>query len=68
MRGSLNLKDASSQSAAALRQAVTSKGGTTEAGLSILMNPDSGLFPLLNATVQAAYRRAGGIGEQGSGN
>jgi hypothetical protein len=61
MRGSLNLKDASPQSAAALRQAVTSKGGTTEAGLSILMNPDSGLFPLLNATVQAAYRRAGGI-------
>ena len=68
MRGSLNLKDASPQSAAALRQAVTSKGGTTEAGLSILMHPDSGLFPLLNATVQAAYRRAGGMGEQGSGN
>jgi len=61
MRGSLNLKDASPQSAAALRQAVTSKGGTTEAGLSILMNPDSGLFPLLNATVQAAYRRGGEI-------
>ncbi|MFM7630875.1 MAG: pyrroline-5-carboxylate reductase family protein [Alphaproteobacteria bacterium] len=61
MQGSLSLKDASPQSAAALREAVTSKGGTTEAGLSILMHPQNGLFPLLKATVQAAYQRAGGI-------
>lgn len=61
VQGSLSLKAATPQSPAALREAVTSKGGTTEAGLSILMHPHSGLFPLLKATVQAAYQRAGEI-------
>ena len=44
-------------SAATLRQNVTSPGGTTAAGLQILM-ADSGLEPLIAGTVRAARRRA----------
>ena len=41
-----------------LRQNVTSPGGTTAAGLQILM-ADKGLDPLIKATVRAARKRAG---------
>ena len=44
-------------SAATLRQNVTSPGGTTAAGLHILM-ADNGLEPLVAGTVRAARRRA----------
>ena len=44
-------------SAATLRQNVTSPGGTTAAGLQILM-ADNGLEPLIAGTVRAARRRA----------
>jgi pyrroline-5-carboxylate reductase len=44
-------------SAATLRQNVTSPGGTTAAGLHILM-ADMGLEPLIAGTVRAARRRA----------
>nr|WP_282098844.1 pyrroline-5-carboxylate reductase dimerization domain-containing protein [Qipengyuania sphaerica] len=40
-----------------LRNSVTSKGGTTAAGLDAL-NGDSGLSDRLHATLQAAYDRA----------
>lgn len=40
-----------------LRNSVTSKNGTTAAGLGAL-NGDSGLDRLFGATVEAAYRRA----------
>lgn len=40
-----------------LRNSVTSKGGTTAAGLNAL-NGDNGLSDLLHATLQAAYDRA----------
>ncbi len=43
---------------AALREAVTSPGGTTAAALDVLRAPD-GLSPLLTAAVAAAKRRAG---------
>ena len=40
-----------------LRNSVTSKNGTTEAGLKALMS-DSTLETLIKSTVQAAYQRA----------
>lgn len=41
-----------------LRQEVTSKGGTTEAALHVLMAADNGLQPLINRAVDAAHLRA----------
>jgi pyrroline-5-carboxylate reductase len=48
---------------AALRDNVTSPGGTTEAGLKVLLDPTHGLKPLLRKTVNAARQR----GEELSG-
>jgi len=45
------------QTPAALRQSVTSKGGTTAAALDVLMH-DEGLKPLLEKAVLAAKKRA----------
>ncbi len=47
----------SEQSAEALRNSVTSKNGTTEAGLKALTE-DSKLEELFESTVKAAYQRA----------
>lgn len=44
--------------AATLRQNVTSPGGTTEAGLNILMNDENSLTSLLKRTVKAAADRS----------
>ncbi|GJD35638.1 pyrroline-5-carboxylate reductase [Methylobacterium aerolatum] len=52
------LLDADPAEAAALRQAVTSPGGTTAAALAVLMAED-GLPALMNRAVAAAKRRAG---------
>ncbi|MBU2960971.1 pyrroline-5-carboxylate reductase [Citreicella sp. C3M06] len=41
-----------------LRRNVTSPNGTTQAGLEVLMNDDSGLPPLVRATVAAAANRS----------
>ena len=41
-----------------LRQNVTSSGGTTEAGLEILTSKKTGLFDLLNSTINIAKQRA----------
>ncbi|RVT85872.1 pyrroline-5-carboxylate reductase [Rhodobacteraceae bacterium CCMM004] len=43
---------------AQLRRDVTSPNGTTQAGLEVLMDPDSGLPPLMRRTVAAAAARA----------
>lgn len=43
---------------AALRESVTSPGGTTAAALDVLMSGD-GLAPLIGRAVRAAHRRAG---------
>ncbi|MEN3791914.1 pyrroline-5-carboxylate reductase [Fulvimarina sp. MAC3] len=43
---------------AKLRKNVTSPNGTTEAGLSVLMNEETGLPPLIEKTVKAARDRA----------
>ena len=47
---------------AELREAVTSKGGTTAAGLAVLMDPASGLRPLVARTVAAATARGRELG------
>jgi pyrroline-5-carboxylate reductase len=41
-----------------LRVNVTSPNGTTQAGLEVLMNPETGLPPLVEATVKAAADRS----------
>ncbi|CAM3040683.1 pyrroline-5-carboxylate reductase [Paracoccus aminovorans] len=48
---------------ARLREAVTSPGGTTAAGLRALMDPDSGLPPLMRRTIAAAAARGRELGK-----
>lgn len=55
------LLEAGDHSPAALRQAVTSPGGTTEAALNLLLAND-GLKPLIARAVHAARRRAEELG------
>ena len=45
-----------------LRENVTSPGGTTAAGLAILMDPETGLSPLMVRTVAAATERGRELG------
>jgi len=52
------LAEASSESAEQLRINVTSPNGTTQAGLEVLMDPMSGLMPLIDKTVNAATKRS----------
>jgi len=47
---------------AKLREAVTSPGGTTAAGLAHLMDPQTGLGPLIRRTVAAAAERGRELG------
>jgi pyrroline-5-carboxylate reductase len=49
--------------AGALRQAVTSKGGTTAEALKPLMDPQTGLFPLLGKASRASRDRSVELGE-----
>lgn len=57
MGGSIELAMTSEQSVETLRNSVTSKNGTTAAGLTALMQ-DSTLESLVQSTVTAAYERA----------
>jgi pyrroline-5-carboxylate reductase len=57
LTGSGALLAASTEAPAALRQAVTSPGGTTQAALEVLMAED-GLAPLMRRAVAAALARA----------
>jgi pyrroline-5-carboxylate reductase len=57
------LLEADSCSAAELRRAVTSPGGTTEAALKILDGDEKALRKLMKAAVEAAARRAGELTE-----
>ncbi len=52
-----------SESAAQLRMNVTSPGGTTAAGLAVLMDPDTGFPPLLRRAVKAAADRGRELGK-----
>ena len=56
--GSARLLESSNIDPKNLRQNVTSPGGTTEAGLKILASKKTGLFNLLNSTVNSAKQRA----------
>lgn len=56
--GSGALLDQSSESADALRRAVTSPGGTTQAALNVLMDEAGGMGPLMRAAVEAAAKRS----------
>ena len=51
------LAEAAEETPAQLRVNVTSPKGTTEAGLRHLMDPDTGLPPLMRRTVAAAAAR-----------
>lgn len=53
----------SGEAPAALREAVTSPGGTTLAGLTVLMDRDTGLPPLIRKTVAAAAARSRELGQ-----
>ncbi|MCI4646367.1 MAG: hypothetical protein MRY64_16420 [Hyphomonadaceae bacterium] len=57
MAGAIDMAATSPNSLADLRNAVTSKAGTTEAGLNAL-NGSGALSTLLEATTRAAYERA----------
>lgn len=59
--GSGALLAASAETPAALREAVTSPGGTTRAALDVLMAAD-GLMPLMRRAVEAAFARARELG------
>ena len=52
----------SDEPAAILRENVTSKGGTTAAALSVLMD-DKGLAPLLDEAMRQAYLRSQALGK-----
>lgn len=60
--GAAALLKASEDSPAALRQAVTSPGGTTEAALKVLMG-EAGLTPLMRKAAEAALARAKELGK-----
>ncbi len=51
------LAEAAEEDPATLRQNVTSPGGTTEAALKVLMDPETGFPPLLRRAVAAAAAR-----------
>lgn len=61
--GGAELLKQSSDTPETLRQNVTSPGGTTAAGLNILLEPNSGLFPLIEHTVSAAQKRSSELGK-----
>jgi pyrroline-5-carboxylate reductase len=52
------LAQAADEPPAQLRINVTSPNGTTQAGLEVLMDPSTGLAPLIGQTVAAAVRRS----------
>lgn len=57
MRGTLAMAEEAGEPLEALRNSVTSKGGTTAAGLEAL-NGDGDFTRLIRATLDSAYRRA----------
>lgn len=59
------LAQAADEPVKTLRNNVTSPGGTTAAGLSELMNPETGLPPLIRDTVKAATARSVALGRDG---
>ena len=56
--GSSDIMKASNESLAHLRENVTSKGGTTEAALEVLMSPDKEFFNIFRRAVNKAYKKS----------
>lgn len=52
------MAESAAETPAELRRNVTSPNGTTQAGLEVLMHPETGLPPLVAATVAAATHRS----------
>ena len=48
----------STESLANLREKVTSKGGTTEAALEVLMNPDREFYNIFKQALKKAYKKS----------
>ena len=63
--GSSRLLEASKIDAEKLKKNVTSPGGTTEAGLEILESMETGLYSLLNSTIENAKKRALALNKSG---
>ncbi|NCU20434.1 pyrroline-5-carboxylate reductase, partial [Candidatus Falkowbacteria bacterium] len=57
------LAEVADEPPAKLRENVTSPGGTTQAGLTVLMDPDTGFAPLLRRAVKAAADRGRELGQ-----
>ena len=56
--GSSDIMKASNDSLSNLREKVTSKGGTTEAALEVLMSPDKEFFNIFKRAVNKAYKKS----------
>ena len=56
--GSSDIMKASNDSLSNLREKVTSKGGTTEAALEVLMSPDKEFFNIFKKAVNKAYEKS----------
>ena len=63
--GSARLLEEDDRDAAALRKAVTSPNGTTQAALEVLMDEDSGFPNLLPRAVKAATDRSKELARDG---
>jgi pyrroline-5-carboxylate reductase len=61
--GAGQLAEVADESPAQLRLNVTSPGGTTAAGLAVLMAPEDGLTELMTRTVEAAAARGRALGK-----
>jgi len=56
--GSSDIMKASNDSLSNLREKVTSKGGTTEAALEVLMSPDKEFFNIFRRAVNKAFKKS----------
>ena len=56
--GSSDVMKSSTESLANLREKVTSKGGTTEAALEVLMSPDREFYNIFKQALKKAYKKS----------
>ena len=56
--GSSDVMKSSNESLSSLREKVTSKGGTTEAALEVLMSPDKEFYNIFKKAILEAYKRS----------
>ena len=56
--GSSDVMKSSNENLSSLREKVTSKGGTTEAALEVLMSPDKEFYNIFKKAILEAYKRS----------